>query len=153
MFSWRNRAVSDSIPAASLLNRSDRLSKATSSQSFDTSIPAFRRGAVTASLPCEFTFMTSATVRVTRLEEEVRCALTICSPTSSPLQGLTGLARITDNQTPAKSPEGVADNASPLPATPRNKPTIHLAPLQNGTYKRSFRSSSYLASPNEWWRS
>src|SRR3979490_1667901 len=130
MLSRCNSAVSDSTPAASLLNRPDRLPKATSRQSFDTSLPAFRRGAVTASLPCEFTFMTSATVRATRLEEGVRCALTIRSPTSSQLQGLSGLARSTDNRTPAKSPEGVAGTASPLPATPKNKPTIHWSPLQ-----------------------
>ncbi len=131
MPSWRSSAASDSIPAASLAKRSDRLPKATSSQSFDTSIPAFARGAVTASLPCEFTFMTSSTVRVTRFEKGVRCALTVCCPASSRLKGETGLARITDNRTPVRSPEGVAGNASPSPATPKYKLTIHRFPLQS----------------------
>src|ERR1700746_2533842 len=62
--------------------------------------------------------MTLATVRATRLAEGVRCALTICSPTSSRLQGSTGLARITDKLSPARSPESGADRLLPRSAPP-----------------------------------
>src|SRR6266853_1656070 len=133
MPSWRSSAASDSVPAASLAKRSDRLPKATSSQSFDTSIPAFARGAVTASLPCEFTFMTSSTVRVTRFEKGVRCALTVCYPASSRLKGETGLARITDNRTPVRSPEGVVGNA-------QKQAYDSSGPLAERTYKGEQRA-------------